>query len=930
MRYLTSTVQRSKFAGIMVSLCLFLFLFVPGSALGQLSQQQIEEIQQQAIDEDWTFSVGENPATQYSLEQLCGLKEPPDWRENAVFDPMAEKILLPSAFDWRDSTTFPPARNQASCGACWAFGTIGPLECNIKLKDNVLVDLSEQWLVSCNQDGWSCDGGWWAHDYHQWKTDPCGGTGAVYEADFPYTATNGTCNCPYNHHYLIDGWAYVGNYWSIPSIDAMKQALLLYGPISVAIIANSAMQSYTGGVFNSCASGSVNHGVTLVGWDDSQGTAGVWIIRNSWGTGWGEEGGYMRIEYGCSSVGYGASYINYPGAKNIIFDYPDGVPTILQYGQVTSFEIIVSGVGGAIPIPNSGQLYYAINGGAPQNKNMTQLTTNHYQADLPVLSCGDRIVFYVSVDEMVDGPYYNPDPSSPFEAFAVGDSSLVFEDNFETDQGWMVTGSATAGIWERGIPAGLGDRGDPTTDFDGSGRCYLTGNTAGDSDIDGGTTILISPAFDLSGGEGLIHYAFWYSNAFGNAPNSDTFKVFISNNGGMNWTLIDKIGPVEEASGGWYEHTIWASDYITLTDQMVLNFNASDLGDGSVVEAAVDDIWVKMYTCGTPGPQITTFSLPEWTVEMPYSQQLQASGGTGTLTWSDKNGDLSGTGLSLSSTGLLSGTPTNTGTISFTAMVTDEESATGERALSVNINPHVQVTTSSLPEWTFGQAYNQALAAVGGTGTYSWSDKNNDLNGTGLSVAAEGNISGAPSTTGILNFTVAVTDACGDVGEMPLSVTINPAVSITTETLPDATEGSPYSCQLEMIGGTGNINWTDKNNDLDGTGLTLSSDGIISGTSPSVTTISLTAKAQDIAGSNDEQVLTLEVGPAWICGDADGSGGINILDITFVITFLYKGGPAPAVMQSADVDSSGAVNLLDVTRMIAYMYKGGSAPDCGS
>ncbi len=95
---------------------------------------------------------------------------------------------LPDAFDWRDVDGVTSVKNQASCGSCWAFGTVGPLECNIKIKDGIEVDLSEQWLVSCNRDGWGCGGGWWAHDYHEWKDDPCDGVGAVLEEYFPYQA----------------------------------------------------------------------------------------------------------------------------------------------------------------------------------------------------------------------------------------------------------------------------------------------------------------------------------------------------------------------------------------------------------------------------------------------------------------------------------------------------------------------------------------------------------------------------------------------------------------------------------------------------------------------------------------------------------------------------------------------------------------------
>jgi len=204
-------------------------------------------------------------------------------------------------------------KNQGDCGSCWAFATVGALECAIKIKDDLEEDLSEQWLVSCNQEGWSCGGGYFAHDYHMWKTDPCDGTGAVLEADFPYVAYDAPCNCPYPHEYLLESWAYIGTHVGVPGVEAIKQAILDYGPVSVCVYVDDAFQAYTGGVFNACQNDyGVNHAVVLVGWDDDQGTEGVWFLRNSWGTGWGEDG-YMRIEYGCSLVGYAACYVDYPG-----------------------------------------------------------------------------------------------------------------------------------------------------------------------------------------------------------------------------------------------------------------------------------------------------------------------------------------------------------------------------------------------------------------------------------------------------------------------------------------------------------------------------------------------------------------------------------------------------------------------------------------
>jgi hypothetical protein len=192
------------------------------------------------------------------------------------------------------------------------------LESNIKIHDALQRNLSEQYLVSCNMDGWGCDGGWWAHDYHLNEVpsdEP--DAGAVYESNFPYTAADDPCNPPHAHHEKIDSWAFVGSEYGIPSVGAIKRAIYDHGPVSVAVCVGSAFQLYSGGVFETqeyCWS-LVNHAVVLVGWDDTQGTNGVWILRNSWGAEWGENG-YMRIGYEISNVGFSANYIVYSAAPS--------------------------------------------------------------------------------------------------------------------------------------------------------------------------------------------------------------------------------------------------------------------------------------------------------------------------------------------------------------------------------------------------------------------------------------------------------------------------------------------------------------------------------------------------------------------------------------------------------------------------------------
>ena len=234
-------------------------------------------------------------------------------RAEQTSEPLGEGATqdLPPAFNWCDLDGCTPVRDQGQCGSCWAFATVGALELNIIIRAGEPEDLSEQYLVSCNSEGWGCNGGSWAHDYHAWKV-PTGdeGAGGVLETAFAYSADEEPCEPPHPHLYQIESWEYIGDGLSVPSTVDIKRAIYEHGPVAAAVCVNSAFQGYGGGVFEGPGCILVNHAVLLVGWDDDQGEAGVWYLRNSWGPEWGEEG-YMRIGYRVSNVGFAANYVMY-------------------------------------------------------------------------------------------------------------------------------------------------------------------------------------------------------------------------------------------------------------------------------------------------------------------------------------------------------------------------------------------------------------------------------------------------------------------------------------------------------------------------------------------------------------------------------------------------------------------------------------------
>jgi hypothetical protein len=164
----------------------------------------------------------------------------------------------------------------------------------------------------------------------------------------------------------------------------------------------------------------------------------------------------------------------------------------------------------------------------------------------------------------------------------------------------------------------------------------------------------------------------------------------------------------------------------------------------------------------SPVLSIITDSLPDWTVGNPYSQLLEAEGGSGALIWSDLSGGLNGTGLTLSQNGLLSGLANIARQITFTALVQDQVGSSAQHLFSFTINSILTISTDTLPDGAINVFYSQQLQSTGGTGAMVWADRSGNLSGTGLALSPGGLLSGTPIASGNINFTALVADAIGD------------------------------------------------------------------------------------------------------------------------------------------------------------------------
>jgi len=222
-----------------------------------------------------------------------------------------------------------------------------------------------------------------------------------------------------------------------------------------------------------------------------------------------------------------------------------------------------------------------------------------FRATFPAAACPSQIDYYFEFP-LVSGSTALAPASGAAAAYSAQaiERNIVFTDDLEATSGWtagLAGDTATTGVWVLVDP--IGTAAQPEDDHTlGGSLCFVTGQgspggSLGENDVDGGFTTLLSPAIDVStSADPYIGYWRSYNNSAG-SNTDDVFTVDVSADGGSTWVNVETLGPAAEA-GGWARTTFRVSDLVSATGSVTLRFIAADLGSGSIVEAAVDDLEV--------------------------------------------------------------------------------------------------------------------------------------------------------------------------------------------------------------------------------------------------------------------------------------------------------------------------------------------------
>lgn len=336
--------------------CLLLLLIAkPGLAL------DATEINKAIRDKGANWIAGDTSMSKLSPEELKRRLMPPSFiktgpKAKANLSPA--KIDLPARFDWRNyngHNYVTSIKDQGECGACYAFATTAALESRILITSHTPdrdLNLSEQAMVSCDERNYGCGGG-----FIDYALDYLKATGSPTETCYPFTSRESGitgecagCSDWQQNTYRITGYEDVSS-----SVETMKSALVQYGPLVAAFLIFQDFLNYESGVY-SHVTGSVvaGHAVLIVGYDDAQQT---WIVKNSMGTDWGENG-FFRVKSGTNesnieSEVYAINYATVPGISFVLTPSSVDFGTLILPDQPSKTIPVTITNNGSLPLTNT-------------------------------------------------------------------------------------------------------------------------------------------------------------------------------------------------------------------------------------------------------------------------------------------------------------------------------------------------------------------------------------------------------------------------------------------------------------------------------------------------------------------------------------------------------------------------------------------------
>ncbi|XP_060189901.1 zingipain-2-like [Lycium barbarum] len=194
---------------------------------------------------------------------------------------------VPSFMDWTKSGAVTNVKHQGQCGCCWAFAAVGALEGANKLSRSKLISLSEQELLDCTTENNGCNGGLITTAYDFIVKNG----GIALESNYPYKEYQDSCRSAQQG---TDSAVKMSRYETLPSSESALLKAVSQQPVSIGIAVTEEFHMYQSGVYDGSCDDQLNHAVTIIGYGTNEDGTKYWLIKNSWGTSWGENG-YMKL-----------------------------------------------------------------------------------------------------------------------------------------------------------------------------------------------------------------------------------------------------------------------------------------------------------------------------------------------------------------------------------------------------------------------------------------------------------------------------------------------------------------------------------------------------------------------------------------------------------------------------------------------------------